>query len=160
MKKIWMVCLLLIGGAFVLGAVEIRVSIAMDESQPYQKELRYYIVKTIADIDNVKIVEPGQGEWFRVQVLVFEMKLENQLEVGYSIGYSILEVPFYLHSFILENIDPEENDEITERLIKSMVFFHGSNLITVGKEGLEFGAEQVSSSLKDIMDKRIRTESE
>lgn len=79
-----MVCLLLIGGAFVLEAVEIRVSIAMDESQPYQKELRYYIVKAIADLEDVKIVEPGQGEWFRIQVLVFEMRLENQLEVGYS----------------------------------------------------------------------------
>lgn len=144
MKKIWMVCLLLVGVAFILEAVEIRVSIAMDESQPYQKELRYYIVKAIADLEDVKIVEPGQGEWFRVQVLVFEMRLENQLEVGYSIGYSILEVPFYLHSFILE----------------SMVFFHGSNLITVGKEGLEFGAEQISSSLKETMKKRIRTQSE
>ena len=144
MKKIWMVCLLLVGVTFILEAVEIRVSIAMDESQPYQKELRYYIVKAIADLEDVKIVEPGQGEWFRVQVLVFEMRLENQLEVGYSIGYSILEVPFYLHSFILE----------------SMVFFHGSNLITVGKEGLEFGAEQISSSLKETMKKRIRTQSE
>ena len=44
MKKIWMVCLLLVGVAFILEAVEIRVSIAMDESQPYQKELRYYLL--------------------------------------------------------------------------------------------------------------------
>lgn len=160
MKKIWMVCLLLVGVAFILEAVEIRVSIAMDESQPYQKELRYYIVKAIADLEDVKIVEPGQGEWFRVQVLVFEMRLENQLEVGYSIGYSILEVPFYLHSFILEGIDPEKINDTTKRLIESMVFFHGSNLITVGKEGLEFGAEQISSSLKETMKKRIRTQSE
>ena len=144
----------------MLEAVEIRVSIAIDESKPYQKEFRYYIVKAIADLEDVKIVEPGQGEWFRVQVLVFEMKLENQLEVGYSIGYSILEVPFYLHSFILENIDPEKKNEMTDRLIKSMVFFHGLNLITVGKEGLQFGAEQISSSLKETMEKRIRTQSE
>lgn len=144
----------------MLQAVEIRVSIAIDEFLPYQKEFRYYVVKEIADIGNVRIVEPGQGEWFRVQVLVFEMKLENQFEVGYSIGYSILEVPFYFHSFILESIDPEKINDTTKRLIESMVFFHGSNLITVGKEGLEFGVEQISSSPKETMEKRIRTQSE
>ena len=158
MKKYWVVFLLVIVGVSVLQAVEIPVSVTMDESKPYQKEFRYYIIKAIADIEDVKIVEPGHGEWFRIQVLSFEMKLENQLEVGYSIGYSIIEVPFYLHTFLLENIDPDKKNDTTERLIKSTVFFHGSNLITVGKDNLEFGAEQISSSLEEIMEKRIRTQ--
>ena len=69
MKKIVIILLLFFASLSILQAVEIPVSIAMDESQPYRKEFRYYLIRAISDIENIKIVEPGRGDWFRIQVL-------------------------------------------------------------------------------------------
>ena len=158
MKKLLFVFLLLSLGAFTLQAVEIPVSIAMNESLPYQKELRYYVVREITDIENVKIVEPGANDWIRLHVLAFEIKLENEVEVGYAISYSIVEVPFYLHSYVLENLKPENRQEAMDRLITRTVFYHGADLMTVGTDGLETAAQRIRSSLKKFLDKRIQTE--
>ncbi len=160
MKKLLFVFLLLSLGAFTLQAVEIPVSIAMEESLPYQKELHYHVVKAIADIENVKIVEPGTREWFRVRVLVIEMKLENQIEVGYAVGYTIVEVPFYLHAYIFESLEADKRKEAMDRLINSTVFYHGTELLTVGKEDLETVGQRIYSSLKEIIDKRLGVQSE
>jgi hypothetical protein len=157
-KRIFLGFLLLVGSAFMLPAVEIPVSVTMDESLPYQRDLRYQVVKEIADIENVKIVEPGTDEWFRVHVLAFQMKLENQTEVGYAISYSIVEIPFYLHNYIFENLDPEKRQEEIDRLIRRTVYYHGADLMTVGTDGLETAAERIRSSLKKFLDKRIQTE--
>jgi hypothetical protein len=154
-KKFLFVLFLLIGCAFSLQAVEIPVSIAMEESLPYQKELHYHVVKAIADIENVKIVEPGTREWFRVRVLVIEMKLENQIEVGYAVSYTIVEVPFYLHAYIFESLEADKRKEVMDRLINSTVFYHGTELLTVGKEDLETVGPRIHSSLKKIIDQRL-----
>ena len=160
MKKLVIVLLLLSLAVFSLHAVEIPVSIAMDESLPYQKELRYYVVKAIADIENIKIVEPGTREWFRVQVLVIEMKLENQTAVGYAVSYTIVEVPFYLHAYLFENLEAEKRQEAMDRLVSKTVFYHGADLLTVGKDNLESVATGIYASLKDIIEKRFRIQSE
>jgi hypothetical protein len=157
-KKLLFVFLLLSLGTFTLQALEIPVSVAMNESLPYQKELRYYVVREITDIENVKIVEPGANDWFRLHVLAFEMKLENEVVVGYAISYSIVEVPFYLHSYILENLKPENRQEAMDRLITRTVFYHGADLMTVGTDGLETAAQRIRSSLKKFLDKWIQTE--
>jgi hypothetical protein len=157
-KKLLFVFLLLSLGTFTLQALEIPVSVAMNESLPYQKELRYYVVREITGIENVKIVEPGANDWFRLHVLAFEMKLENEVVVGYAISYSIVEVPFYLHSYILENLKPENRQEAMDRLITRTVFYHGADLMTVGTDGLETAAQRIRSSLKKFLDKWIQTE--
>ena len=159
MKKLMFVVLLLSLGVFTLQAVEIPVSIAMEESLPYQKELRYHIIKAIADIENVTIVEPGTREWFRVQVLAIEMKLENQVQVGYAVSYTIVEVPFYIHAYVFENLDAEKKNEAMDRLINSTVLYHGADLLTVGKGELESVGPRIYSSLSEIIDKRFRIES-
>jgi len=160
MKKLISIFLFSFAATFALQAVEIPVSIAMDESLPYQRELRYHVVKAIADIDHVKIVQPGTKEWFRVQVLVIEMKLENQIEVGYAVSYTIVEVPFYVHAYIFESLEAEKRKEAMDRLINSTVFYHGADLLTVGKEDLESVAQKIYSSLQEIIDKRFQIESE
>jgi hypothetical protein len=147
-------------GVVSLRAVEIPVSVAIDESLPYQKELRFHVIKAIADIENIKIVEPGTTEWFRVQVLVIEMKLENQIEVGYAVSYTIVEVPFYVHAYVFESLDREKKKEAMDRLITRTVFYHGADLLTVGKEDLQSAAPRIYSSLKEIIDKRFRIQSE
>ena len=159
-KKLLFVFLLLSLGAFTLQAVEIPVSVAMEESLPYQKELRYHVIKAIADIENVKIVEPGTKEWFRVQVLAIEMKLENRVQVGFAVSYTIVEIPFYVHAYIFESLEPEKKKEAMDRLINSTVFYHGADLLTVGKEDLESVGPRIYSSLGEIIDKRFRIESE
>jgi hypothetical protein len=159
-KKPLFVFLLLSLAAFTLQALEIPVSIAMDESLPYQKELHYYVVKSIVDIENVKIVEPGTTEWFRVQVLVIEMKLENEMKVGYAVSYTIVEVPFYLHAYILESLEAEKRREAMDQLIDNTVFYHGADLLTVGKEDLESVGPRIRASLSGIIDKRFRIQSE
>jgi hypothetical protein len=159
-KKPLFVFLLLSLAAFTLQALEIPVSIAMDESLPYQKELHYYVVKSIVDIENVKIVEPGTTEWFRVQVLVIEMKLENEMKVGYAVSYTIVEIPFYLQAYILESLEAEKRKEVMDQLIDNTVFYHGADLLTVGKEDLESVGPRISASLSGIIDKRFRIQSE
>jgi hypothetical protein len=158
MKKLILIVLFLIAAVFTLQAVEIPVSVAMNESLPYQKELRYQVVKAISEIENVKIVEPGANDWIRLHVLVFEIKLENEVEVGYAISYSIVEVPFYLHSYILENLKPENRQEAMDRLITRTVFYHGADLMTVGTDGLETAAQRIRSSLEKFLDKRIQSD--
>jgi len=152
------VVLLLSLGVFTLQAVEIPVSIAMEESLPYQKELRYHIIKAIADIENVKIVEAGTKEWFRVQVLAIEMKLENQVQVGYAVSYTIVEVPFYIHAYVFESLEAEKKKEAMDRLINSTVLYHGADLLTVGKGDLESVGPRIYSSLNEIIGKRFRIE--
>ena len=158
MKKLLFVVLLLSLGVFTLQAVEIPVSIAMEESLPYQKELRYHIIKAIADIENVKIVEAGTKEWFRVQVLAIEMKLENQVQVGYAVSYTIVEVPFYIHAYVFESLEAEKKKEAMDRLINSTVLYHGADLLTVGKGDLESVGPRIYSSLNEIIGKRFRIE--
>ena len=158
MKNLILIVSFLIASAFVLHAVEIPVSITMNESQPYQKELRYYVVREITDIENVKIVEPGANDWFRLHVLAYEMKLENEVAVGYAISYSILEAPLYLHAYILENLDPDNRQETLDRLIPRTVFYHGADLMTVGTDGLEIAAQRIRSSLQKFLDQRIQSE--
>jgi hypothetical protein len=158
MKKLILIVLFLIAAAFALQAVDIPVSITMDESLPYQKELRYYVVREITGIENVKIVAPGANDWFRLHVLAYEMKLENQVEIGYAISYSIVEVPLYLHAYILENLDPDNREEMMDRLIPRTVFYHGADLMTVGTDGLETAAGRIRSSLKKFLDQRIQSE--
>ncbi|UCF96103.1 MAG: hypothetical protein JSV89_13060 [Spirochaetaceae bacterium] len=160
MKKLLFLFLLLIGGAMTLQAVEIPVSIAMDESLPYRKEFRYYLVRAITDIENVKIVESGQGDWFRIHVLLVEMKLANEVSLGYAISFSIVEIPFYLHSYIFENIDAGKRQEVTDKLIKSTVFYRGSDMIVVDKASLESGTTRIHTSLKKLIEERIRSQSE
>ncbi len=159
MKKLMFVVLLLSLGVFTLQAVEIPVSIAMEESLPYQKELRYHIIKAIVNIENVTIVEPGTKEWFRVQVLAIEMKLENQVQVGYAVSYTIVEVPFYIHAYVFENLEAEKKKEAMDRLINSTVLYHGADLLTVGTGDLESVGPRIYSSLSEIIDKRFRIES-
>jgi len=158
-KKLMFVVLLLSLGVFTLQAVEIPVSIAMEESLPYQKELRYHIIKAIVNIENVTIVEPGTKEWFRVQVLAIEMKLENQVQVGYAVSYTIVEVPFYIHAYVFENLEAEKKKEAMDRLINSTVLYHGADLLTVGTGDLESVGPRIYSSLSEIIDKRFRIES-
>ena len=158
MKNLLFVVLLLSLGVFTLQAVEIPVSIAMEESLPYQKELRYHIIKAIADIENVKIVEAGTKEWFRVQVLAIEMKLENQVQVGYAVSYTIVEVPFYIHAYVFESLEAEKKKEAMDRLINSTVLYHGADLLTVGKGDLESVGPRIYSSLNEIIGKRFRIE--
>lgn len=158
MKKLLFVVLLLSLGVFTLQAVEIPVSIAMEESLPYQKELRYHVIKAIADIENVKIVEAGTKEWFRVQVLAIEMKLENQVQVGYAVSYTIVEVPFYIHAYVFESLEAEKKKEAMDRLINSTVLYHGADLLTVGKGDLESVGPRIYSSLNEIIGKRFRIE--
>ena len=158
MKNLLFVVLLLSLGVFTLQAVEIPVSIAMEESLPYQKELRYHIIKAIADIENVKIVESGTKEWFRVQVLAIEMKLENQVQVGYAVSYTIVEVPFYIHAYVFESLEAEKKKEAMDRLINSTVLYHGADLLTVGKGDLESVGPRIYSSLNEIIGKRFRIE--
>jgi hypothetical protein len=159
-KKLIFVFLWLSLAAFTLQAVEIPVSLAMEESLPYQKELHYYVIKAIADIENVKIVEPGTKEWLRVQVLVLEMKLENEMEVGYAVSYTIVEIPFYLHAYIFESLDSGKRKEAMDRLINSTVFYHGADLLTVGKGELESVGPRIRASLSGVIDKRFRIQSE
>jgi hypothetical protein len=158
MKKLTLIVLFLIAAAFALQAVDIPVSITMNESLPYQKELRYYVVREITGIENVKIVEPGANDWFRLHVLAYQMKLENEVEIGYAISYSIVEVPLYLHAYILENLEPENREEMMDRLIPRTVFYHGADLMTVGTDGLETAAGRIRSSLKKFLDQRIQSE--
>ena len=158
MKKLILIVLFSIAAAFILHAVEIPVSITMDESQPYQKELRYDVVREITDIENVKIVAPGANDWFRLHVLAYEMKLENQVAVGYAISYSIVEVPTYLHAYILQNLEPDNRQEMLDRLIPRTVFYHGADLMTVGTDGLETAAQRIRSSLQKFLDQRIQSE--
>ena len=158
MKRAFLGLLLLTGCTLMLSAVEIPISVTMEESQPYQRELRFNVVKELAEIENVKIVEPGTDEWFRVHVLAFEMKLEDQTEVGYAISYSIVEIPFYLHKFIFENLDPEKRREDIDSLIRRTVYYLGADLMTVGTDGLEAAAERIRSSLERFLDRRIQTE--
>ena len=160
MKKLFFVCLLLSLGVFHLQAQEIRVSIVMDETKPYHKEFRYYLVRAITDIDNVKLVEAGQGDWFRIHVLLTEMKLANETSLGYAIGYSIVEVPFYLHSYIFENIESGKRQETTDKLIRSTVFYRGSEMVFVAESGLQSGTERIYSSLKGLVEERMRSQSQ
>jgi hypothetical protein len=159
-KKLFFVCLLLSLGVFNLQAQEIRVSIVMDETQPYHKEFRYYLVRAITDIDNVKLVEAGQGDWFRIHVLLAEMKLANETSLGYAISYSIVEVPFYLHSYIFENVEPGKRQEATDKMIRSTVFYRGSEMVFVAESGLQSGTTRIYTSLKALVDERIRSQSE
>ena len=158
MKRLFLGLLLLAGCTLMLPAVEVPISVTMEESQPYQRELRYYIVRELAEIENVKIVEPGTGEWFRVRVLAYEIKLEDQTEVGYAISYSIVEIPFYIHNFIFENLDPEKRREDSDSLIRRTVYYLGADLMTVGTDGLEPAAERIRSTLERFLDRRIQTE--
>lgn len=158
MKKLLFGLILLTFGVLTLHAIEIPVSITMDESLPYQKELRYEVVRAITEVENVKIVEPGDKDWFRLHVLAYEMKLENQEAVGYAISYSIVEVPLYLHSYIFENLQQENRQEGLDRLIPRTVFYHGADLMTVGTDGLETAAQRISTSLQKFLDMRIQTE--
>ncbi|MBN2552356.1 MAG: hypothetical protein JXB06_06280 [Spirochaetales bacterium] len=158
MKRLFLGLLMLAGCTLMLPAVEIPISVTMEESQPYQRELRFNVVKELAEIENVKIVEPGTDEWFRVHVLAFQMKLEDQTEVGYAISYSIVEIPFYIHNFILENLDPEKRREEVDGLIRRSVYYLGADLMTVGTDGLQPAAERIRSSLERFLDKRIQTE--
>lgn len=160
MKKLVFVILLSFGTLSMLQAVEIPVSIAMDESLPYRREFRYYLVKALSDIENIKIVEPGQGDWFRIRVLLIEMRLENKTSVGYALSYTIVEVPFYIHSYIFQNLDSAKRQEGMDKLINNTVLYHGSDLITTGKDGLESPTEQIYTSLKKIIEKRIRVQEE
>jgi hypothetical protein len=150
--------MLLAFGVSTLHAIEIPVSIAMNESFPYQKELRFDVVRAISELENVKIVEPGDEDWFRLYILSYEMKLENQESVGYAISYSIVEVPRYLHAYIFDHLDQENRREDLERLIPRTVFYHGADLMTVGTDGLETAAERIRTSLKKFLDMRIQTE--
>jgi len=159
-KKLLLVVLMLIASAFVLQALEIPVSLAMEETLPYQKELRFHVIKAIADIENIQIVEPGSSEWFRVQVIVFEMKLENQVSVGYAVSYTIVEVPFYLHAYVNGAMETEKRQEAMDRLVGKTVFYHGADLLTVGEDGLPAAAERIRASLSEIMAKRIRIQTE
>ena len=158
MKKPLLGLILLTFGALTLQAMEIPVSITMNESLPYQKELRYYVVRAITDVENVKIVELGNNDLFRLRVLAYEIKLENQVSVGYAISYSIVEVPLYLHSYIFENLQQENRQEGMDRLITRTVFYHGADLMTVGTDGLQTAAERIRTSLKKLLDMRIQTE--
>jgi hypothetical protein len=145
-------------GVSALQALEIPVSITMNESQPYQKELRYEVVRAITEVENVKIVEPGDKDWFRLHILAYEMKLENQEAIGYAISYSIVEVPLYLHAYIFEYLEQENRQEGLDRLIPRTVFYHGADLMTVGTDGLQTAAERISMSLQKFLDMRIQTE--
>ena len=158
MKKLLFGFILLTFGALALHAIEIPVSITMNESLPYQKELRYDVVRAITKVENVKIVEPGDKDWFRLHILAYEMKLENQEAIGYAISYSIVEVPLYLHAYIFEHLDQENRQEGLDRLIPRTVFYHGADLMTVGTDGLETAAERISTSLQKFLDMRIQTE--
>ena len=158
MKKPLLGLILLTFGALTLQAMEIPVSITMNESLPYQKELRYYVVRAITDVENVKIVELGNNDLFRLRVLAYEIKLENQVSVGYAISYSIVEVPLYLHSYIFENLQQENRQEGMDRLIPRTVFYHGADLMTVGTDDLQTAAERIGTSLKKFLDMRIQTE--
>jgi hypothetical protein len=157
-KQLLLGLIFLACGALLLPAMEIPVSITMNESLPYQKELRYYVVKAISDLENVKIVEPGDNDWFRLRVLAYQIKLENQEAVGYAICYSIVEVPFYLHAYIFENLQQADRQEGMDRLIPRTVFYQGSDLMTVGTDGLETAAGRIQTSLKKLLDMRIPTE--
>jgi hypothetical protein len=157
-KKLFFGLMMLTLGALTLHAIEIPVSITMNESLPYQKELHYDVVKAISGLENVKIVEPGDKDWFRLYVLSYEIKLENQESVGYAISYSVVEVPFYLHAYIFENLGQENRKEGMDRLIPRTVFYHGSDLMTVGTDGLEPAAERIRASLKKFLDMRIQSE--
>ena len=158
MKKFLFGLILLTFGVLTLQAIEIPVSITMDESLPYQKELRYEVVRAITAVEDVKIVEPGDKDWFRLHVLAYEMKLENQTAVGYAISYSIVEAPLYLHAYIFEHLDQENRQEGLDRLIPRTVFYHGADLMTVGTDGLETAAERISTSLQKFLDMRIQSE--
>lgn len=158
MKKFLFVLILLTFGVLTLHALEIPVSITMNESLPYQKELRYDVVRAITEVENVKIVEPGDKDWFRLHILAYEMKLENQEAIGYAISYSIVEVPLYLHAYIFDHLEKENRQEELDRLIPRTVFYHGADLMTVGTDGLETAAERISTSLQKFLDMRIQTE--
>ena len=158
MKKLLFGLILMTFGVLALQAIEIPVSITMNESFPYQKELRYEVVRAITEVENVKIVEPGDKDWFRLHVLSYEMKLENQVAVGYAISYSIVEVPLYLHSYIFENLGQENRQEGLDMLIPRTVFYHGADLMTVGTDDLQIAAERISASLKKFLDMRIQFE--
>jgi len=157
-KKFLFGLILLTFGALTLHAIEIPVSITMNESLPYQKELRYDVVRAITEVENVKIVEPGDKDWFRLHILAYEMKLENQEAIGYAISYSIVEVPLYLHAYVFDHLDQENRQEELERLIPRTVFYHGADLMTVGTDGLKTAAERISTSLKKFLDMRIKFE--
>jgi hypothetical protein len=145
-------------GVLTLYAIEIPVSITMNESLPYQKELRYEVVRAITEVENVKIVEPGDKDWFRLHILAYQMKLENQEAIGYAISYSIVEVPLYLHAYIFDNLEQANRQEGLDRLIPRTVFYHGADLMTVGTDGLQTAAERISTSLQKFLDMRIQTE--
>jgi hypothetical protein len=160
MKKVLFVLLVFVLTGVALPAQEIRVSIVMDETQPYHREFRYYLVRAITDIENLKLVEEGQGDWFRIHVLLTEMNLADETLLGYAIGYSIVEVPFYLHSYIFENIEPGKRQETTDELIRNTVFYRGSEMVFVATAGLQSASARIYSSLKRLVDERIRSQSE
>jgi len=64
----------------------------------------------------------------------------------------------YLHSYILENLDPDNRQEMLDRLIPRTVFYHGADLMTVGTDGLEIAAGRIRSSLQKFLDQRIQSE--
>ena len=158
MKKFLFVLILLTFGVLTLHALEIPVSITMNESLPYQKELRYDVVRAITEVEDVKIVEPGDKDWFRLHILAYEMKLENQEAIGYAISYSIVEVPLYLHAYIFDHLEKENRQEELDRLIPRTVFYHGADLMTVGTDGLETAAQRIRTSLQKFLDMRIQSE--
>jgi hypothetical protein len=47
-----------------------------------------------------------------------------------------------------------------DQLIDNTVFYHGADLLTVGKEDLESVGPRISASLSGIIDKRFRILSE
>ena len=88
------------------------------------------------------------------------MNLENQISVGYALSYTIVEVPFYIHSYIFQNLDSEKRQQGMDKLINNTVLYHGADLLTTGKDSLETPAKQIYASLKEIVDKRIRIQSQ
>lgn len=156
MKRI-LVILALFAVAAAAGALEVPVSLSMEASQPYQLELRRAIEAAVDALEGVSLVRAGQGEWFRLHARLLEMKLDNGQFVGYALSYLILEVPFYLHASVLNALPEEAKDETLELLLRTTVFYNGSDLLTLGTDDFPWAAARIAGVVSQVVGSRIRT---